>query len=89
VRSLVLGFDSRPIWSIFFDEKKKIEVVLEEGDMAIYKGCDIHHWRPEFKGTWHVQVFFHYVDASGPYKNHLFDKRSDKDIGLFLTGKRY
>lgn len=73
--TMTLGFDSKPIWPIFFDEQKEIAIPLEEGEMAVYKGCEIAHWRTEFKGQWHVQVFFHYVDANGPYKNHVFDGR--------------
>lgn len=74
--TMTLGFDSKPIWPILFDEEKEIPVALEQGEMAVYKGCEILHWRTAFKGQWHVQVFFHYVDANGPYKDHVRDGRS-------------
>ena len=73
--TLTLGYDSKPIWPIFFDEAKEISVSLDTGEMAVYKGCDVLHWRPVFKGQWHVQVFLHYVDANGPHKNHAMDGR--------------
>jgi PKHD-type hydroxylase len=73
--TMTLGFDSEPIWPILFDEEKEIPVELDVGEMAVYKGCDILHWRTPFKGQWHVQVFLHYVDANGPYKNHFKDGR--------------
>lgn len=73
--TLTLGFDSKPIWPIFFNEEKEIPICLEQGELAVYKGCDVVHWRPSFKGQWHVQVFFHYVDANGPYKDHVRDGR--------------
>ena len=82
--TMTLGFDDKPIWPIFFDEEKEIPVALEEGEMAVYKGCDILHWRPEFKGKWHVQVFFHYVDANGPHRDHVLDGRSE--YGTVKTG---
>lgn len=75
--TLTLGFDSKPIWPIFFDEEREVSVSLDQGEMAVYKGCDIVHWRPSFKGQWHVQVFLHYVDANGPYKDHVRDGRSE------------
>jgi len=75
--TMTLGFDAKSIWPIFFDEDRRIPVALEVGEMAVYKGCDIVHWRPEFKGNWHVQVFFHYVDANGPHKDHAKDGRAE------------
>lgn len=75
--TLTLGFDKPPIWPIFADEQKQASIVLDRGDMMVYKGCELLHWREEFKGKWHVQVFFHYVDANGPYKNHYRDGRSE------------
>jgi hypothetical protein len=44
---------------------------LEPGDAAIYSGCEIEHWREEFKGDWHAQTFLHYVDKNGLIKNGL------------------
>ena len=51
---------------------------LSPGDIAVYRGCDILHWRDEFKapeGSWHVQAFLHYVDANGSRAEWQFDKR--------------
>jgi hypothetical protein len=73
--TLTLGYDAKPIWPIFFNEEKEIPVSLDAGELAVYKGCDILHWRTAFKGKWHVQVFLHYVDANGPYKNYVMDGR--------------
>lgn len=75
--TLTLGYDAKSVWPIFFDEEKEIPVNLEVGEMAVYKGCDVLHWRQPFKGNWHVQVFLHYVDANGPYKNHVKDGREN------------
>ena len=68
--TLTLGYDATRVWPIFFDEEKEVAVDLEIGELAVYKGCEILHWRKPFKGKWHVQVFLHYVDANGPYKDH-------------------
>jgi len=74
--TMTLGFDAKHLWKIYFDEQKEIPVDLQTGEMAVYAGCDILHWRPAFKGNWHVQVFFHYVDANGPHADHAVDGRS-------------
>lgn len=78
--TLTLGYEANKVWPIFFDEEKEIAVDLQPGELAVYKGCDILHWRPPFKGEWHVQLFLHYVDANGPHKNHAKDGRPEFGI---------
>lgn len=77
--------------------------LMEPGDLVVYRGCDVEHWREEFKapnGSYHVQVFLHYVDANGPYAEFKFDKRPfvgfDKEshtdkfiINTYLPNKPY
>lgn len=75
--TLNLGGD---LWPIFIDastkkNKKEIKVNLNPGDMLIYKGCILEHWREPFKGNTCVQVFFHYNEKNGKY-NNLYDGRS-------------
>jgi hypothetical protein len=63
-------------WPIYMEGS---EVVLEPGDLVIYRGCDLEHWRnafnPPANDVWHVQAFFHYVDSNGPHANWKYDKR--------------
>jgi len=55
---------------------KGIRVDLKVGDMLIYSGCELEHWREPFEGTICSQVFLHYNHANGPFaKTNLFDKR--------------
>jgi len=55
---------------------KGIQVDLKVGDMLIYAGHDLEHWREPFKGSVCSQVFLHYNHANGPFaKTNLFDKR--------------
>jgi hypothetical protein len=51
------------------------EINMEPGDAAIYLGCEVEHWREEFKGDWHAQTFLHYVDKNGLNKEWARDKR--------------
>jgi hypothetical protein len=64
-------------WPIYMNGNR---TDVEPGDMVIYRGCDLDHWRDPFdiddENAWHVQGFFHYVDANGPYLEYKFDKRS-------------
>ena len=55
---------------------KGVRVNLKIGDMLIYSGCELEHWREPFKGTACLQVFLHYNHAKGPFaKTNLLDGR--------------
>ena len=55
---------------------KGVRVDLKVGDMLIYSGCELEHWREPFEGNVCSQVFLHYNHANGPFaKTNLFDKR--------------
>jgi hypothetical protein len=68
-------------WPIYLEPSGKeglkgIKVDLKQGDMLIYSGCELEHWRTEFKGKECVQVFLHYNNSKTPEaKKNLFDKR--------------
>ena len=51
-------------------------VDLKVGDMLVYSGCELEHWREAFEGNVCVQTFLHYNDANGSFgKENIFDKR--------------
>jgi predicted 2-oxoglutarate/Fe(II)-dependent dioxygenase YbiX len=82
--TLTVGFDGEP-WSIYMGDKNKenaSKIDMDVGDAVLYRGMEKHHWRKKFKGNWQAQIFLHYVDADGPYKEWKFDKRSD--LGLHV-----
>jgi len=65
--SVHLGGDP---WSIFVEGT---EVILDVGDMLVYSGCELEHWREPFEGDSCGQVFLHYNHVNGPFadKNKL------------------
>jgi len=68
--TLNLGGDP---WPIFLEGK---QVDLDVGDMLIYEGCKLEHWREPFEGEHCGQVFLHYNDANGQFKDiNIFDGR--------------
>ena len=68
--TLNLGGDS---WAIYLEG---IKVDLEPGDMLVYSGCELEHWREEFTGNICVQVFLHYNHVNGQFADsNLYDKR--------------
>ena len=76
--TLNLGGDDWPIYLEPSGEEGKegIKVDMQPGDMLVYKGCDVEHWREEFTGENCGQVFLHYNDASDPKaEENKYDKR--------------
>jgi hypothetical protein len=76
--TLNLGGD---IWPIFVEPSGKInkkgkKIILYPGDLMIYKGFEIEHWREPFEGNSCSQVFLHYNDVNSNYKEkYKFDQR--------------
>ena len=55
---------------------KGISINLEVGDMLVYSGCELEHWREPFEGDNCAQVFLHYNNLDGPFgTQNKFDKR--------------
>jgi|TARA_R100000995_G_scaffold25373_1_gene10946 hypothetical protein len=76
--TLNLGGDP---WPIYLDPTGKtsragVKINLDPGDMLIYSGCDLEHWREEFTGKNCGQVFLHYNKANSKMaKENSLDKR--------------
>ena len=45
----------------------EIPVHMKPGDMIIYRGCELEHWREPLWGNNHAQVFLHYNEKGGEY----------------------
>ena len=89
--TLNLGGDPWPIFidgtgaDSVIDEYKQIhkpnapkgtKVLLDVGDMLVYSGCELEHWREPFEGDVCGQVFLHYNHVNGPFaEKNRFDKR--------------
>ena len=89
--TLNLGGDPWPIFidgagaDSVIDEYKSIikpnapkgtKVLLDVGDMLVYSGCELEHWREPLEGDVCAQVFLHYNHVNGPFaEKNRFDKR--------------
>ena len=68
-------------WPIYLEPSGKEglkgkAINLKPGDMLIYSGCHLEHWRNKFKGKECIQVFMHYNNRKTPgAKDNMFDKR--------------
>ena len=98
--TLNLGGDPWPIFidgtgaNSVIDEYKQIhkpnapkgtKVVLDVGDMLVYSGCELEHWREPFEGNICGQVFLHYNHVNGPFADkNKFDGRPKLGVPSFV-----
>ena len=87
--TLNLGGDK---WAIFIEPDKNtkpVKVVLQPGDMLIYKGSLCDHWRDPFEGEICCQVFLHYnnKETKGSEKN-IYDGRAMLGLPQEFYGER-
>ena len=75
--TMYLGGDM--LWPIYIEESGKTgmkgtKIVLKKGDMLLYEGDTMEHWREPFSGENCAQVFLHYNKVSP--KNIKYDSRA-------------
>lgn len=75
--SVTINLAQTEPWPLYIDGK---EIIQKVGDGALYQGHDVYHWRKPFTGNEYIQIFLHYVDANGPYKDYIYDSG---DHGVF------
>jgi len=95
--TLCLGYDNSNRsdgynWGMFIEKSGEVglegkEIKLEPGDLIVYRGCDLEHWREPFQGNILSQVFLHYNDIDGQFgESFKYDKRAM--LGLPAVQKR-
>ena len=92
-------------WPIYLEAKKNVglpddgfpaktdnkgtKVLLKPGDMLVYKGMILEHWRETFIGQDCAQVFLHYNDVSSPgADDNMFDRRPHLGLPSWFKGKK-
>jgi len=90
-------------WPIYLEAKKNVgepkdgfpaetsnkgtKVVLKPGDMLVYKGMILEHWREVFLGNNCAQVFLHYNDIkSKDAQKNIFDSRPHLGLPSYFKG---
>ena len=85
--STTLCIDSTDIWDFYIKDRNGEEkcIKLNPGDMCVYSGCELAHWRNLYKGKRQIQCFLHYVNSKGLYSNHKYDKRPMMGLGTKVS----
>jgi len=76
-QSVMIGQSGNKPWPLYFESLtgKTVALTLEPGDLVIYQGMELTHWREAFQGEQQLQLFLHYVRQDGPHANYRFDMR--------------
>lgn len=87
--SSTLCIDSTDIWDFYIKDKsgKENALKLNPGDMCIYSGCELEHWRKPYEGQMQMQCFLHYVNSQGPYAEYKYDKRHMMGLGTKISNR--
>ena len=77
--STTICIDSTDLWNFYIEDSvgKTHEILLEPGDMCVYRGDKLTHWREPYKGEKQIQCFLHYVDPEGPNKEFILDRKEN------------
>ncbi|NET23824.1 MAG: hypothetical protein F6K07_33060 [Okeania sp. SIO1H5] len=63
-------------WPIFLEKDgKELSLELSVGDMVVFRGSEMPHWRTKYEGKRALMVFLHYLDQNGPNAEWKYDKR--------------
>jgi hypothetical protein len=66
-----ISYDESPEWNwpmyVKGKNNNEIPIGMNPGDMIIYRGCDIEHWREPLKALNNAQVFLHYNEVGGQF----------------------
>jgi hypothetical protein len=74
-----------PFVKIKKNAPKGQKVNLNPGDMLIYRGDKLEHWRDRFKGKECVQVFLHYNNLNGEFGQiNKFDGRPMLGLPVYI-----
>lgn len=65
-----------PIWveDATGENAEGIQVNLQPGDMIVYRGCEVDHWRDSYLGLSHAQAFLHFNEVKEAGQQ-MFDGR--------------
>ena len=78
--SLSLNLGQEPAgqtWALHVKGPKgSVAAELMPGDVLLYRGLELVHWREPFPGQSMAQVFLHYVDQNGPHAGEKYDGRA-------------
>ena len=82
--TLTLDYSGSKPWNFFVKDSKEICIEIDRGDILVYKGMEMTHWREELLDEWQTQVFLHYSTSE---KNEIKKQEELNNVFLNLYNK--
>ena len=60
-------------------------ILIYPGDILVYQGVNVLHWRDPLDGEWARQIFVHYVNKNGPFYQEFPELEFDGRKSLYHT----
>ena len=74
--TICLGYEGPEPSPLFVEgPQSAYRCTIHPGDGLIYRGTELSHWREPMQIDRQAQVFLHYVDQRGPYRDRVYDSR--------------
>lgn len=87
--TIFIGGDEWPIFLKVNEKSDPVQVDLKQGDMLVYEGGNMEHWRNSFLGNECIQVFLHYTDEKHPEaKKNQLDGRPYLGLPAWYKSKK-
>ena len=81
------GYNDHKLNQYVPSKSKGVKIDLSIGDMLIYQGMELEHWRETFEGKDCIQVFLHYNKFSKEAELNKFDKRPHLGLPPYFKNK--
>ena len=75
---------SWPLW--FKVNGQSVPYEVQYGDIVIFRGHSVAHWREPFRGEWFISAIFGFVEQEGPFAFQKYDQRAAlglPHVGMF------
>jgi len=81
------GYNDYKLKQYVPSKNKGVKIDLSIGDMLIYSGCELEHWREPFEGKDCIQVFLHYNKSSKEAELNKFDTKPHLGLPPYFKNK--
>lgn len=73
--TITIATSVRHPWPLFLRTKAGavLGMAARSGDLVLFSGAELTHWRERFEGDQQLQVFLHYVRQNGEFSHLRFD----------------
>lgn len=85
--TITLDYSGIKPWNFFFKDHKEDSILIDKGDIFVYNGVKLPHWRDALKDEWQTQVML-FFSKKEREKVHKDEKYKQAINELYLKSKK-